>query len=370
MSRLRRRAALAVAAAGVVVAGLVLGVLAWPQATSVSAEQPARKAKPTVSIDRTLAKGLVSPWGLAFLPDGSALVGERDTGRVLRVPADGGSATPVGRVQGVRPSGEGGLLGLAVPPGRAPRYVFAYYTSDRDNRVVRIAWNGKRLGAQRPILTGIPSASFHDGGRLLVAPDRTLVVATGDAGDPDRAQDPASLAGKVLRVTFSGRPAPGNPDPDSVVYSLGHRNVQGLAADSRGRVWASEFGAKDADELNLLRPGRNYGWPRYEGSAGAKGFVDPFTEWSPTSIASPSGLAILDDVAYVASLRGERLWQVPLTGARAGQATRVDLGDLGRLRTVATAPDGSLWLVTSNTDGRGDPRRGDDRILRLVVEDR
>ncbi len=350
--------------------GLVVVLITVPGEPSVSAEQGARRAAPPVTIDKVLTTGLVSPWGLAFLPDGSALVGERDTGKVLRIPATGGAATVVGRVREARPDGEGGLLGLAVPPGANPRYVFAYYTTASDNRVVRIAWNGKRLGAQRPILTGIPSASFHDGGRLLVAPDRTLVVATGDAGAPDRAQDPASLAGKVLRMTFSGRPAPGNPDPGSVVYTLGHRNVQGLATDSKGRIWASEFGAKDADELNLLRPGRNYGWPMHEGTAGAPGFVDPVTQWSPTSIASPSGLAILDDVAYVASLRGERLWQVPLTGPRAGKPTAVDLGDLGRLRTVAVAPDGSLWLITSNTDGRADPRRGDDRILRLTVGDR
>ncbi len=346
-----------------VVAALALVACGGAAADSTAAAS----ASPRVTVDQTLATGLVSPWGLAFLPDGSALVSERDTGTIRRIPADGGKARVVGTVSGVEPGGEGGLLGLAVPEGPDPRFVFAYYTSRTDNRVVRLAWDGSRIGDQRAILTGVPRNTFHNGGRLLVGPDRTLFVATGDAGDRSLAQNPDSLAGKVLRITFAGRPAPGNPFPRSPVYTLGHRNVQGLALDGRGRVWASEFGEKDVDELNRLRPGANYGWPIHEGAANDSGFVDPFTQWSPTSTASPSGIAILDGVAYVASLRGEVLWQVPLTGPRAGRATALRLGDLGRLRTVAAAQDGALWLITSNTDGRGDPRRGDDRVLRLVV---
>ncbi len=122
----------------------------------------------------------------------------------------------------------------------------------------------------------------------------------------------------MLRITFDGRPAPGNPFPGSPVYTLGHRNVQGLALDSAGRLWASEFGEKDVDELNLIRPGRNYGWPVHEGASKDDRYVNPAAQWSPTSTASPSGIAILDDVAYVASLRGEVLWQVPLSGTKAG----------------------------------------------------
>ena len=330
----------------------------------IAAESP----PPAVTVDRTIATGLTSPWGLAFLPDGSALVGERDTGRVLRVPADGGQPSQVGTIDGVLAVGEGGLLGLAVPPGPDPDVVLAYLTTATDNRVVRLAWDGTALGEQVPILTGIPANTFHNGGRLLALPDGTFLVSTGDAGLPSTAQDPASPAGKILRITADGEPAPGNPDPDSPVYSLGHRNVQGLAVDSADRVWASEFGAGDADELNQIRPGANYGWPVHEGGARDPEYVDPAAQWSPTSVASPSGIAILDDVAYVASLRGEVLWQVPLVGERAAEPVALDLGDLGRLRTVAVAPDGSLWLVTSNTDGRGSPRDGDDRILRLTLD--
>lgn len=337
---------------------------------SVTALLARATGDPTVTIDKVLTTNLTSPWGLAFLPDGSALVSERDTGRIKRVPARGGSAVTVGRVSGVQPTGEAGLLGLAVPTGAAPSFIFAYYTSATDNRVVKIAWDGQKLGRQTAILTGIPKGPIHDGGRLLVAPDSTLYVATGETGDRDLAQKRSSLAGKVLHITFDGRPAPGNPFPNSPVYSLGHRNVQGLAFDSQGRVWASEFGENDVDELNLLKAGGNYGWPVFEGAATDPRYINPFVEWSPTYTASPSGIAIIDDVAYVASLRGEVLWQVPLTGAQAGKAVALKLGDKGRLRTVAAAPDGTLWLVTSNTDGRGKPRAKDDRIIRLTVNAR
>lgn len=359
----------------VVVLVLMLGVVSYvlramnPPSTFDASSAPvpaaAPSAAPTVTVDRAIATGLISPWGLAFLPDGSALVSERDTGRVLRVPADGSSPTLVGTVDGVLAVGEGGLLGLAVPVGDNPAFVLAYLTTATDNRVVRIDWDGTSLGEQVPILTGIPANTFHNGGRLLALPDGTVLVSTGDAGLPSTAQDPDSLAGKILRITADGAPAPDNPDPESRVYSLGHRNVQGLALDSAGRLWASEFGAGDADELNQIRPGANYGWPVYEGGAGDAAYVDPAAQWSPTSVASPSGIAILDDVAYVASLRGEVLWQVPLVGDRAAAPVGLDLGDLGRLRTVAVAPDGALWLVTSNTDGRGSPGADDDRILRL-----
>ncbi len=320
-----------------------------------------------VRVTDVIATDLDTPWGLAFLPDGSALVSERDSALVKRIPARGGSARTVGRVKGVVPNGEAGLLGIAVPPGPNPTFIYAYFTTATDNRITRIAWDGVRLGRQSAILTGIPRNSYHDGGRLLAAADGTLFASTGDAGIPSLAQDRRSLAGKVLHITSTGAPAAGNPFARSPVYTLGHRNVQGLAFDSQGRVWASEFGQNDADELNLLRPGRNYGWPVHEGTAGDSRYVDPYVQWSPTSTASPSGIAILDDVAYVASLRGEVLYRVVLGRGTTGRAARVRIGDLGRLRNVAVAPDGSLWLVTGNTDGRGSPRRNDDRILRLSV---
>ena len=348
-------------------AGLLLltGAPVAPASADVAAAAPARSS---VAVDRVIASGLTSPWGLAFLPDGSALVSERDTRLVKRVaPGKPTRITAVGRVRNAVPAGEGGLLGLAVPPGPSPRWVYAYYTAGNDNRVSRFAWDGRRLGREQVLLKGIPRNTYHNGGRIAFGPDGMLYVATGDAGNRELAQQRDSLAGKVLRMTPTGKRPAGNPFPGSLVWTLGHRNVQGLAFHADGRLFASEFGEKDVDELNLLRTGANYGWPVHEGAADDARFVNPIAQWSPTAIASPSGLAVVGDTAYVASLRGERLWQVPLRRASAGEPVAVDLGDLGRLRTVAVAPDGSLWLVTSNTDGRGNPRSGDDRVLRLRV---
>lgn len=308
----------------------------------------------------TVATGLEVPWGIAFQADGSALVSERDTGRILRV-ADG-SRTVVSTVAGVEPRGEGGLLGIT----RNGDWIYAYFTSATDNRVVRIRWDGVKLGNPEIILTGIPKAGIHNGGRIVFGPDGMLYVATGDAGQEEFAQDQNSLGGKILRITPTGSVPADNPFPGSPVLSVGHRNVQGLAFDAQDRLWASEFGQSDVDELNLIEAGSNYGWPDCEGACGREEFVDPVVQWHPTSIASPSGLAVLGDSAYVASLRGQSVWQVPLDGS--GRAAALELGDLGRLRTIEPAPDGSMWLSTSNTDGRGDPRDGDDRIVRLIVE--
>lgn len=317
-------------------------------------------APPQVRMAATIATGLDVPWGIAFLPDGTALVSERDTARIVHIDDDG--PRPVGAVEGVAPAGEGGLLGIAYDRG----WVYAYHTAEQDNRVVRMGWDGSALADPDPVLTGIPKAGIHNGGRILFGPDGMLYVATGDAGVPESAQELSSTAGKILRIRPDGTVPEDNPVAASPVFSLGHRNVQGLAFDDQGRLWASEFGQADVDELNLITPGSNYGWPECEGSCARAPFTDPVVQWSPTSIASPSGIAIAGDYAYVASLRGQTVWQVPLTGR--GDAVRLELGDPGRLRTVTSAPDGSLWLSTSNTDGRGDPRDGDDRIVQLVVE--
>lgn len=320
---------------------------------------PAASAE--VRVGRTIATGLQAPWGLAFLPDGSALVGERDSGRVLRITRTGARPIEVGRLS-VESGSEGGLLGLAVAPGPHPGALFAYISTGRDNRILRIPWDGRRLGRPAPILTGIPHGSRHNGGRLAFGPDGMLYASTGDAGRPELAQRRGSLAGKVLRMTTGGRPAPGNPWR-TVVWSLGHRNVQGLAFDSSGRLLATELGEQATDELNRIVPGGNYGWPVHEGRAGDPRYEDPIASWSPTSSASPSGLAVDGGTAYVAMLAGRALWTVPLGTPSSRARTGIDLG---RLRTVTRAPDGSLWLVTSNTDGRTDPRRGDDRVVRLL----
>jgi glucose/arabinose dehydrogenase len=317
-----------------------------------------------------VATGLDAPWGIAFLPDGSALVSERDTARIRRVEPSGRVST-VGKVEGVDGSGEGGLLGIALSPSYATdRTLFAYLTAGDQNVVARMTYDESpapgRISGQRTILDGIPAGPIHNGGRIAFGPDGYLYVGTGESGRRDASQDPRDLGGKILRLTPDGRPAPGNPDPGSPVWTLGHRNVQGLAWDARRRMWASEFGQNTWDELNRIVAGGNYGWPVVEGRAGRARFRDPVRQWH-TDKASPSGIAVADGSVFMASLRGERLWQVPLLPRGTAKPRALLVGRYGRLRAVAVAPDGSLWVLTNNTDGRGSPRPGDDRIVRLTL---
>lgn len=339
--------------------------------TSTSTELPTAvgDSEAAVRIDGVIAEGLSAPWSVAFLADGSALVTQRDNADVVHLSESSlgtWDADIVGEVAGVSNDGEGGLMGLAVAPG-APDQVYLYWSTAEDNRIGVATWDGSNLGEPRVILDGIPHAAIHDGGRIAFGPDGMLYVGTGDAGDSDLAQDPTSLAGKILRIAPNGSVPADNPVPGSAVYSLGHRNVQGLAFDPEGRLWASEFGSADVDELNLIVPGGNYGWPVHEGAAGDPGFIDPAAAWSPTSVASPSGMAIHAGQAWVATLRGAALWQVPLNGATASEPIPHLAGEFGRLRDVVVAPDGRLWLVTNNTDGRGTPKPEDDRIMALQV---
>ncbi|QNF94826.1 sorbosone dehydrogenase family protein [Janibacter sp. YB324] len=305
---------------------------------------------------------LDAPWSIT-IDDETTLVSERDSGRVLELTDDGGTRE-VGAVEGVSAGGEGGLLGLAVHDD----YLYTYFTSADDNRVVRHELTGEPgslgLGDAETILEGIPSASFHNGGRIAFGPDDMLYVTTGDAGETDRAQDPESLAGKILRLTPEGEVPEDNPFDDSLVWTLGHRNPQGIAWDDDGTMYASEFGQDTWDELNVIEAGDNYGWPTVEGTADDDRFTDPVQQWSPDD-ASPSGIAIDDGSIWIANLRGERLREVPLDDVTT--STEHLVGEHGRLRDVAVATDGSLWVLTNNTDGRGDPGDGDDRILRVDV---
>jgi glucose/arabinose dehydrogenase len=320
-----------------------------------------------------VATDLDSPWGLVPLDDGSVLVGSRNTG-VISLLAPDGTTTQVASLD-VRAEGEAGLLGLAATADEST--VVAYYTVDDRSRVVTMPFDGSMLGEPSVIVDDIPGgATFHQGGAVAIGPDGLLHVATGDNGEPESAQDLDSLSGKVLRYELDGTPAPGNPF-DSAVLSYGHRNVEGLAFDDDGRLWASEFGQNTWDEVNLIEPGANYGWPEVEGSGGGDDYVDPEAVWR-TEDASPSGLTYWDGSLWMAALRGQTLWEVPLadtdTGTDAGGSGTGALeaplprlaGEYGRLRNVVVAPGGeALLLATSNTDGRGEPAAQDDRLLRV-----
>jgi glucose/arabinose dehydrogenase len=308
-----------------------------------------------------IASDLAVPWGLVALKDGSFLISERDTRRIVRV--KNGSTSRVRTIDEADPAGEGGLLGLAMTEDE--KTVFAYYTAASDNRIVSMSWDGRNLGAPKVILRGIPKGFIHNGGRMVIGPDNYLYVGTGENGDGSLAQDKDSLGGKILRLRLDGTPAPGNPF-DNEVFSYGHRNVQGLAFDDDGRLWASEFGQQAWDELNLIRKGANYGWPEVEGSGKVRGMTNPKVVWRPRD-ASPSGLAYWQGSLWMAGLRGQRLWQIPLDGTNTGDPIAHFSGDYGRLRTVVVAHDGnSLLLSSSNTDGRGDPSGDDDRLFRVT----
>jgi glucose/arabinose dehydrogenase len=345
-------------------------VVSTSASSAPSTTDPSATASPSASTSAsataTIAKDLDVPWGLAFLPDGSALVTLRDKGQLLQV-REGQDPSVLGNIAGVSPDGEGGLLGVAVSPDFATDHsIFVYFTAASDNRVVRLTFADGAATAPTVVLRGIPKAGNHNGGRLAFGPDGFLYVTTGDAGDSDRSQDKAALGGKILRVTRDGKPAPGNPFDGSRVWSYGHRNVQGIAWAPDGRMFASEFGQNQWDELNLIQPGRNYGWPVVEGKAGRSGFTDPLVQWA-TSDASPSGIAVVDGAVWMAALRGESLWRVPLTASGIGTPSRLLRGEYGRLRDAVAGPDGRLWVLTSNTF-RGAPAADDDRVVALSLD--
>ncbi|HEY8473550.1 MAG TPA: PQQ-dependent sugar dehydrogenase [Natronosporangium sp.] len=360
---MRQRIAAALAAAALVVGGgaVVAGMVA-PGPAYAQTVGGFNFSQPDV-----VATGLVAPWSIAFLPDGTAVVGERDSGRVLRI-GPGMSPQVLGTVPNVASGAEGGLLGMAASPGfSSDGWIYAYHTSANDNRIVRFQLNSP--GNPQPVLTGIPRGTFrHNGGRIAFGPDGMLYAATGDISNGSNSQNLNSLAGKILRMTPTGGVAPGNPF-GTLVYSYGHRNVQGLAWDNQGRLWASEFGENTTDEVNLIQAGNNYGWPTCEGPCNPPNgnFTDPQVTWS-TAEASPSGAAFANNTLFVAALRGQRLWTIPITAAGAGNPQAVLAGTLGRLRAVAVSPDGWLWVATNNRDGRGNPGPQDDRVLRYPPE--
>lgn len=330
-------------------------------------------------------EGLEAPWSLLFLPNGDALVSERP-GRIRLI--TGGRLLPeaVARLP-VATGGEGGLMGLALHPDypRQP-YLYAMHTYEeaggRTNRVVRLAFDGREARPDRVVVDGIPGARNHNGGRIAFGPDGMLYVGTGEIFQAARAQDRGDPGGKILRVTPEGGIPTDNPFPGSPVFSLGHRNVQGLAWHPRsGALFASEhgpsgeLGLRAYDEINLVRAGRNYGWPLAVGAARNPGWTDPIAAW-PDPATPPGGIAFWRGDLFVATLRSRALLRLTLSEVADGYAAAtierwfVDArgaSRFGRLRDAVVGPDGALYVLTSNRDGRGSPQDGDDRILRLTA---
>jgi len=371
--RLHRALAALLAAVGVALAGCAGGDerQAPPPAADTktapapeASEQPRRNpGEPRLE---TVAENLEAPWEIGFLPDGRALITERP-GRVRLLRADGTlTARPVAEVA-VAAVGEGGLLGLAVDPRFARNgFVYLYRTTDSGNEIARYRLEGERLEEEATILRGIEAGVIHDGGRIHFGPDGNLYASTGEAGDEGLAQDPDSLNGKVLRLSgFRGDRA--RPE----IVSLGHRNVQGFDWDRGGRLFATEFGPESDDEVNLIRKGRNYGWPEVQGTEGGDGFEPALVEYE--SVIAPSGGTFVSQPGsewtgsfVFGALVGEQIRRVVFDGAIPTTDEALFEGELGRVRTVVEGPDGALYALTNNTDGRGSPSEGDDRVVRII----
>jgi glucose/arabinose dehydrogenase len=312
-----------------------------------------------------VAKQLTAPTGIAILPDNTALVGERTTGRIVRVqPTPNQPVQTVRTVPHLSTVGGGGLLDLAISPNYTEdNLIFAYITTRTDNRVVDFTLKGPIT----TVLKGIPRGRSDNAGRLAFTPDGTLLVGTGDAGHHRLATDPHSLAGKVLRITDIGKAASGNPVPGSRVYAAGFRRTDGVCLDpATGAAFQTEsLGPNTSAPVNVLQAGRSYGWPKR-----APDDAQPVATL-PNSTPTPGGCAVLSGVLYATSLDGKALLHSAIAagtnGAPALGAFTASLHNrYGRLRTVVAAKDGALWLTTSNRDGNGTPVAADERVLRIV----
>lgn len=347
--------------------------IAQQYASSTDAQPAAATSSfDTIPAMTVIAENFSIPWDIVFLPDGDMLVTERG-GKLLVVGMDG-SKREIPTNRAVRHTGESGLLGVVLHPDFAENgFIYLYFTApsadgETVNQVERYRFDGEKLSERKLIVGDIPGAIYHDGGRMEFGPDGMLYVTTGDATRENIAQDLDSLGGKILRMKDDGSIPDDNPF-DTLVYSYGHRNPQGIAWDSAGRLWETEHGRSGVvtgmDEINLIKPGLNYGWPDIEGDETKAKMEKPKRHSGANDTWAPASAAILGNKLYFGGLRGEALYEATLSGENVTALVEHFKGEFGRIRTVRVGPDGMLYLTTSNHDGRGDPAENDDRIIRV-----
>jgi glucose/arabinose dehydrogenase len=340
--------------------------IGWSTIPAGAAEQsaagPNRLALTGTPVD--VVSGLAIPWSVVFAR-GEALISQRDAATIVAF-RPGEAPRTVGRVPDVTASIDGGLLGLAILDRGGDVWVYAYHSTPSDNRIVRMRYADGALGNAAVVLKGLAGGSGHNAGRIAFGPDGMLYVTVGDSRNPALSQNPDALGGKILRMTPEGQVPADNPRQGSLVYALGLRNPQGLAWDDQGQLWATDFGDKGWDELNRIKPGRNYGWPVIEGRGDNPAYVDPVVQWR-TSEMGPSGLAYVNGTFFIAGLTGQRLWSVAFDSTGRPVTTEHFVNTYGRIRDVIEAPDGRLWFVTNNTGRRQTQRPGDDRVLSVQL---
>ena len=309
------------------------------------------------------------PWEIVFLPNGDLLVTER-SGKLLKI---GSETKVIKEIERVKHIGEGGLLGLTLHPNFSVNNFIYLYSTTQDsngitNRVERYRFSNDTLSERKVVLEKIKGSSNHDGGRIAFGPDRYLYITTGDAESPNLAQDKNSLNGKILRIKDDGSIPEDNPFGNAV-YSLGHRNPQGLAWDKNGTLWETEHGPSGIqtgnDEVNLITKGGNYGWPTIKGNQTKEGLIPPIIESGSKDTWAPSGMAYYNGSLFFSGLRGEALYEVKIRNGNKLDLFTHFKQEFGRIRAVVLGPDGYLYLSTSNRDGRGQVREGDDKIIKI-----
>lgn len=333
--------------------------------TNSSTNNPTRNSDQTTKGPQIFAQNLNIPWAIVFLPSGNMLITER-VGKLDEIDKNGNIKT-IFSPPDVNPVGEGRLMGITLDPNFSANNLFymMYTYSGSKEKIVRYKYNNGKVAEDKVILDKIPAAQNHHGGRIKFGPDGFLYITTGDALNSASAQDKNSLNGKILRMTVDGQPAPGNPF-GTLVYSYGHRNPEGLFWDSNGTLWETEHGNNATDEVNIIKPGENYGWPNVIGDQKKEGITSPVVTSGPNVTWAPANLIILNGKVYFAGLKSSAIFSFDISNP--SKVSELYKGEYGRIRELTIGPDGNIYFTTSNRDGRGTINSGDDKIVKLASE--